>query len=171
MEKAKRPADGKVRVTANPTTGEIFTLQRDENGAPKLDKNKEEYGFIRLEQRSLSENEEAAYFNGGIEVRSALRAFSRSAWEKVKDSFFDGMEMKGKIVHEDSLEQKHNGFKPRQAGQDGPMLTANKGKQIFRNTFFTTNEAAQDSIIKHENDLRRNKTELTPADKNANALN
>lgn len=167
--KAKRPADGKVRVTANPATGDIFTLQT-ENGSPKLDKNGDRFGYIRLEQRKLILDDKS-YFGGGVEKRSALRAMTEAAWNKVADSYEDGMVIPGTIVHEDSLKQEHNGFKARRAGEEGELLTADKGKQIYRNTYFTTNENATDTIIDFENDLRVNKTVLTEKDKNTQSLN
>ncbi len=140
-----------VKVTAN-EQGSIFTKSVDANGVPKLDKNKEQYGYIRVEQSEIDLN--FSYGSGGVKRRSALIPMSAKAWENVKGYYSVGMEIKGKILNLESLEQKP-GFKPKTAGKDGEVLTSG-GKTIFHGTEYTSDLTRQDDpTIAHENVIVR----------------
>jgi hypothetical protein len=137
----------KVTVTANPNTNQVFNLSVDEKGQPKLDKNGNRYGFVRLESESLDLN--FMYNDGGLKKRSALRSLTESAWENVKHIMTPGAKFDGKIIVKESLEQKP-GYQLKKSGEDGVTCTLG-GMPIYRTTEFTTDLGAQDELIKHDN--------------------
>lgn len=173
-ETTKIAADGKARVTAN-EKGEIFTIQLDKEGKPKLDKNGKQFGYIRLEQ-VRPDFGKYAYLSGGLDRRSTLQSMTLEAFNNVKDFYYPGMVVKGNIVIQDRMDKPHDGFKPRQAGKDGEMLTKG-GNQIYRNTFFDPTGKAEDDIVEHDNVIKYNPNAIEKpagekvADKNAQSLN
>lgn len=137
---------GKVKITANPQTGKVFTPSLDENGKQKLDKNGKAYGFIRLESAEISL---AFGYNSAVKRRSALKAMTVEAFEAGKDLLVEGAELPGKIRVIESLENKP-GYSAKTAGKDGIACTLG-GKQIFRTTEYTEDMKAQDELIQHDN--------------------
>lgn len=141
-----------VKITANPTTGQVFTQSVDANGAPKMDKNGNETGYIRVESKKL---DLTFAYNGGIKSRSILIPMLKSACEKGIEAglIFAGAELPGKIVRHDSVTPFYEGQKPMRA----PIRDANNkivegqfkvitsgGAPVYRNEFFTENLAKQD---------------------------
>jgi len=152
-----------VILTANPTTGTVFTLALDAQGNPKKDKNGKPFGSIRLEQSVIDLT--YAYNNGGVRKLSALKAMTAEAWDKVKNDLKPGMEFPGKIrVVETTDANLHKngigtGFQIKKAGSadDAEVLTSN-GLPIYRRTEYVADENVADILVKHENVLTANVT-------------
>lgn len=139
----------KVILTAN-AIGAIFTLALDKaTGKPKLDKNGNEHGFIRVENPSKVDLG-FAYDNGGVKRgASALIAMTKKAWESSKDAYKVGMEINGNVVVLESTE-KQPGFQPKLAGTNGIQLTI-KGQPIYRGTKFDASCTLEDVLVAHDN--------------------
>lgn len=141
----------KTIVTANPQTGKIFTQALDKDGQPKLDKNGQQYGYIRVESRERSLG--YAYSRGGIKLRSALVSMTMEAWNKSKEDYTHGVEVPGKIVRQDALTAFYEGQKPLQAPKkdangkviEGEFVTITSGgAPVYRNEFYTEIEEIED---------------------------
>lgn len=154
----------KVTVTANPNTGLVFNLTRDEQGNPKLDKNGEQHGTIRVEQKTF--NPKYIYLNGGVEVKSALIGMLAKSFDKVKDFYTPGLQIEGKIrtietndvnIHKNGI---NSGFQIKKAGsaEDAEILVKN-GQPIYRTTRFVSVNSPefneQDLLVEHDNKIVR----------------
>lgn len=129
--------------------GAIFTLAVDAQGQPKLDKNGKRHGFIRVENPSVVDLG-FAYNNGGVKRgASALIAMTEEAWNKSKDAYKPGMEIKGNVVVLESTERKP-GFQPKLAGTNGVQLTFS-GQPIYRGTQFDATCTKEDELVAHDN--------------------
>lgn len=141
-------ADG----TANPLAGQVFTQSLDANGAPKMDKNGEETGYIRAEQ---SEFDLSFAYNGGLKTRSILVPMLKSAALKAiaEGHIGAGKKIDGQIVREDSTTPFYVGQKPMRA----PLRDANNkviagefktitsgGLPVYRNEFFDKSGKKED---------------------------
>lgn len=127
----------KVRVTA------------DQNGnIIGVSPNNPEYGYIRVEQGCTV-----------INPLGWLKNTKRSALIKgtVKDlldaNFTEGQELPGRII----VVESHNPFNPENpdrdlkiAGDTGVICRVDD-QPIYRQTFYTSNESAQDELIMHTN--------------------
>jgi hypothetical protein len=127
----------KVKVTADKHGNIIGVYQ-----------NSPEYGYIRVEQESKHINDQGW-----------LRLSKRSAFIKglVKDlenvDFQEGMELTGKIIIIESLTPFNTENPDRDlkiAGSTGIPCTLDD-QPIYRQSFYTTNESAQDQLIMHNN--------------------
>lgn len=159
------------RITINPTTGAIFTQQlMEDNKTPKLDKNGEPFGFIRIEQTKFDLS--FAYQNGGIRNTSALKAIKLEAWEKAKQHYTPNMEVGGKILVTETIDPTIHkegigtGYQLKRAGKGtdgelGEILTIN-GTPIYRRTEHVENVELADTLIKHDNVLNIAKTAIDP---------
>lgn len=149
-----------VKITANPKTGQVFTQAMEADGVtPKLDKNKQEHGFIRVEQRTA--NLGFAY-NKAIKVRSTLIAMTKKAFEEARDIFTNGSVHAGQIVREDSLTPFYEGQKPLQApckDKNGVVIAdkfvtiTSGGQPVYRNEYFTENQNAADVKLASYDDI------------------
>ena len=141
----------KVILTAK--EGQIFTQSKNEDGSPKLDKNGNPFGTIRVENPAEIDLS-YAYGNAGVKRgQSALIAMSVEAWEKNGHFYKEGMEIKGNVVVTESLEQGP-GFKPKMAGSgENAQPCTLDGKQIYRKTEFDATCKLEDTLIAHNNEI------------------
>lgn len=130
--------------------GLLFTPSKNADGSPKLDKNKEPMGFLRVENPSTIDLR-FAYNNGGVKKgASALIPMTVKAWEAAKSAYSNGMELPGRVRIVESLVKEHNGFQAKTAGEGGTPCTLG-GKQIYRSTQFDATGILEDVIITHDN--------------------
>jgi hypothetical protein len=149
-----------VKVTANPKTGKVFTQTMEEDGVtPKKDKNGNEHGSIRIEQRIA--NLDFAY-NKAVRVRSTLIPMTVAAFNEAQDLYTNGSVHAGQIVREDSLEPFYEGQKPLKApckDKNGIVITdkfvtiTSGGKPVYRNEYFTKNQNAVDVKLASYDDI------------------
>jgi hypothetical protein len=149
-----------VKITANPKSGQVFTQAMEADGVtPKKDKNGNEHGFIRVEQRTA--NLGFAY-NKAVKVRSTLIAMTKSAFEDAKDIFTKDSVHAGQIVREDSLSPFYEGQKPLQApckDENGKVIAdkfvtiTSGGQPVYRNEYFTENQSAEDVKLATYDDI------------------
>lgn len=145
---------GKLTLTANPTTGELFT-KNDNPG-----KDGKDYGFVRVEQIEVDFSNPVAT----PKVLSALKSFSQEGWDKVKSMFSPGQEMPGKIrvleclnTHPEFQKVEGKGFTEKRAGNDPNAPFCKIGnKTIFRRTEYIEKPIAgleehEDSLLQHDN--------------------
>lgn len=128
---------GKVVVTAD-KLGNVIGVSE----------NKPEYGYVRVQQTG-------AFIND----KGWLKIGRRSALIKglVKDlqeaNFQDGQELPGKVVVMESLTPFNNENPERDlkiAGDTG-IICRIEDQPIYRQTFYTSNENAEDQLIMHTN--------------------
>lgn len=151
--------NNKVIITANKNNGQIFTPSLNADGSPKLDKNGNPTGYIRVE--NPSEIDLAYSYNGGVKRgQSALMPMSVAGWEKVKDLkdaegkvlYRDGATAKGNVVILETTEAGKPGYKAKMAGSGTdaqPCLLG--GAQIYRTTVFDATCKLEDELIQHDN--------------------
>lgn len=148
----------KVFITAN-ALGQIFTQSFNEDGTPKLDKNGEPTGFIRVE--NPSEVDLSFAYNGGVRRgQSALIPMSVKGFEKVKNArgadgeflYRDGASVKGRVQVVESLTQEI-GMQPKTTGGENPQNLTLGGKQIYRKTVFDPTGLSEDVLIQHDNEI------------------
>lgn len=128
---------GKVVVTAD-KFGNVIGISE----------NKPEYGYVRVEQTG-------AYIND----KGWLRIGKRSALIKglVKDlteaKFFHGQELTGKIVVMEALTafNTENPDRDLKIAGDTGIICRIDDQPIYRQTFYTSNENAEDQLITHTN--------------------
>lgn len=139
----------KVILTAK--EGQIFTQSFNADGSPKLDKNGNPHGTIRVENEAIIDLS-FAYGNAGVKRgQSALVAMTVDAWKKNGHFYKEGMEIKGNVVVTESLEQGL-GFKPKMAGSgENAQPCTLDGKQIYRKTEFDATGLVADTLIAHNN--------------------
>lgn len=107
-----------------------------------------EYGYIRVEQQTVQINDQGWLRNS---KRSAL---IKGKVEDLMDcNYKEGTQIPGKIVVRESLTP----FNPENpdrdlkvAGDTGVICRIND-EPIYRQSFFTSNQAAQDELISHTN--------------------
>jgi hypothetical protein len=129
--------------------GAIFTQNKNEDGSPRLDKNGKPFGYIRVENPSTIDLA-YAYENGGVRKgQSALVSMTVDAWEKAKNFYKEGMEIKGNVRIVESL-TGGPGFQAKLAGKDGVACTL-QGQPIYRRTEFDATGLLEDTLIKHDN--------------------
>lgn len=130
-----------VKITANPTTGEVFT--KNEN----LGKDGRQYGFIRLEQKIID-------FNGSLgrfKTLSALKSISEDDFIKGKNYLKNGTELPGKIVREETTIQEI-GFSPKMSsGKEDAQPCLKDGQQIYQRTYYTEDIDITDTLVPHNN--------------------
>jgi len=126
-----------VIVTANPSNGQVFTRNSS------LGKDGKQYGYIRVKTTKMVEN-------GGWGVSKEISALVPMSEEHFnKSGLSAGAALEGKIIVLETLEQKP-GYQPKLAGEGGTPCTLD-GRQIYRATKWTTDPAACDELIKHNN--------------------
>lgn len=142
----------KVILTAK--DGQIFTQSLNLDGTAKLDKNGKPFGYIRVENEATVDFN-YAYENGGIRKgQSALIAMTVEAWNKAKPFYKEGMEIPGRVVVIESLEQVP-GSKPKMAGKgDDAQPCLLDGAQIYRRTEFDPKGVKEDVLITHNNEIK-----------------
>jgi hypothetical protein len=111
--------------------------------------NNPEYGYVRLEQEVHQ-----------ISETGWLRATRRSALLKgtvtdlVNAKFVADMELPGKIIVKESLEpfNSENPEKHIKIAGDTGVICNIGGQPIYRDSFYTRNESAEDILIMHDED-------------------
>ena len=136
----------------NPDAGKVFTLRKDESGNPKLDKNGDKYGSIRVENPEIVSLGFA--YNGDNVKRgqSALISMTEAAYEKNKAHFTDGSIHPGNVRILETTESGLPGYKAKMAGRGEnaqPCLLG--GAQIFRKTEFDATGRLEDVLVAHDN--------------------
>lgn len=126
----------KVKVTTNPTTGEIITQSASNP----------EFGYVRVESQTVQ------FRNGWADVqkRSALIRGKVTALEAL--NLKENSVMSGKIVIKESLTPSN----PENLQQDlkvnpktSAVLTVD-GQPIYRTAFYTEDSSASDVFVKHD---------------------
>ena len=132
--------DNKVKITANPKTGKVFTPN-----AEVSKKDGKQYGYIRLEQTTVDMSGAVAK----VKTRSALKSISEEDFNKAKGHLVAGTQLSGRIRTIESLE-KGQGFSAKTAGKDGVACTLN-GAPIYQSTEFDPSGELADELIAHNN--------------------
>lgn len=160
-----------VRITAqpailngkpNPNAGKIFTQSLKSDGTPKLDKDGNPYGYIRIVEEKIDLK---FSYNGGVRTRSALKAMSLAGWEKAKHMYSENMLIDGQIVRKDSFEPFYAGQKNMQVplrDASGKLTkelrdVTSGGKKVYRSEEYTDDQNAVDSVFVYD------KVEVTTA--------
>lgn len=131
---------GKVKVTVNPTTGQVFTKGEG------LGKDGKQYGYFRVEEKSVDMSGAVAR----VKIKSALKSITEEDFNRVKDILVHGAEIDGRVRTIESLIQE-KGMKPKMAGSGTDALPCLKGgSQIYFRTELNTNGEA-DELIAHDN--------------------
>ena len=150
--------------------GALFTKSLLEDGSPKLDKNGEEFGFIRVQNPDTIDLS-YAYSNGGKKAgHSALIAMTTKAWERSKDAYKAGMEIPGQVVVIESLEKTPGSQVKRAGSGDDAVVCTFKGQPIYRSTVFTSDQAAQSVLIAHDNTEEIKAAQAIAKEANAGAV-
>lgn len=137
-----------VKITANPVTGEVFT--KNENVSEKDGK---QYGFIRLQQEVI----DMSGALGAVKVRSALKSFEQSVFDKAAKVLVDGFEMDGHIIREETTEGTElfgdgKGWTEKRAGNDESAPLCKVGnKTIYQRTRYDETGEETDILIQHTN--------------------
>lgn len=131
-----------VRVTANPTTGNVF------NSTGISEKDGKEYGYYRVESNSIDRSGPV----DRIVKLSALKATSKEVFDAMPLS--NGEMIDGKIIVIETTTK--NPFRDKQepkrmVNQDGSLggVLLFNGLPIYRETFFTEDLSAVSTFIKH----------------------
>lgn len=142
----------KVKITANPKTGKVFTQSLNEDGSPKLDKNGKEYGTIRVENPAEVSLDFAYQGNNIKRGQSALISMEKEAFEKNQAHYGAGVEVKGRVRTIETTETGLPGFKAKMAGNGEDALPCLLGgAQIYRKTEFDGTGRLEDMLIAHDN--------------------
>jgi hypothetical protein len=145
--------NSRVKVTAN-DKGQVV--------APS--ENNSEYGHIRVTQDVVSIDERTGFVR-----KKMVSALIPGLVEDLKSfGWVNGQTINGKIVVRESLEAFNPNDPERDlkyAGDTGVICTL-EGQPIFRKSFYTLNENAQDEKIQHDNTAEilaaRSNSALTP---------
>jgi hypothetical protein len=124
-----------VKVTAN------------EKGQVINQSSNPEYGYIRVEQ------EQASFENGWMRTRTRSALISAPIKDLKEFGFKAGQELPGNIIAVEQLTPFNEETPERDlkiAGDTGVVCTVG-GKEIYRKTFYTDNEEAEDILIDHDN--------------------
>lgn len=138
----------KVRITANPKTGEVFTLNAN------LGKDGQQYGFIRLEQNIIDMKNPV----GNIKTVSTLKTFLAKAYDQAKSVLVAGTEMEGTIVRKETTDPEihkngeKSGYAVKRAGKGENAPICKVGNlPIYQSTEFSEDANAADTLIQHTN--------------------
>lgn len=141
-----------VKITADPKTGKVFTLNTNADGSPKLDKNGDRFGFIRVEN---PEKVSLGFAYKGENIKrgqSTLISMTEAAYEKNKAFYAAGSIHKGNVRVIETTETGLPGFKAKMAGSGEnaqPCLLG--GAQIYRKTEFDASGSQEDVLVAHDN--------------------
>jgi hypothetical protein len=127
----------KVRVTAD-QNGNIIGVSQ----------NNPEYGYIRVEQGCTVINA-----NGWLRNTKRSALIKGTVKDLVEAGFTEGQELPGRII----VVESHNPFNPENpdrdlkvAGETGVICRVGD-QPIYRQTFYSSNDNAQDELIMHTN--------------------
>jgi hypothetical protein len=145
--------NSRVKVTAN-----------DKGQVVVPSENNSEYGHIRVTQDVVSIDERTGFVR-----KKMVSALIPGLVEDLKSfGWVNGQTINGKIVVRESLEAFNPNDPERDlkyAGDTGVICTL-EGQPIFRKSFYTLNENAQDEKIQHDNTAEilaaRSNSALTP---------
>ena len=140
-----------VKITAD-KSGKIFIPRLNDDGTPKLDKNGDEHGAIRVENPEIVDLGFA--YNGDNVKRgsSALIGMTKKAFEKNQAHYTDGKVVKGNVRILETTESGLPGYKAKMAGSGEnaqPCLLG--GAQIYRKTEFDATGTLEDVLVQHDN--------------------
>lgn len=132
----------KVIVTVNPETNQVITLSN--NGQPSA-KDGKQYGYIRLEQTSMS------IANGGWARKSKKSTLIKGVVEDLLSfGFKPNQELPGKLYVIESTEMFRPNQEPKLAG-DTEVVCKVGGLPIYRETFYDATGEKQDTLLQHDN--------------------
>ncbi len=140
-----------VKLTANPTTGKVFTQSVDAAGAPKADKNGEPTGYIRIE----IQGEIGLNYNGSARgAKSCLLPMSVAGFDKNKEAYFAGAMFPGGIVYQESIEKIDASYRPLRvpvvAGKPELRPITSGGQQVYRKTFYDATGLIEDIRLSYD---------------------
>lgn len=129
--------NSKVIVTADATTNAVINPS-----------NNPDYGYIRVQQvRTMIDD------NGFLRRKLVSAIVPSTMAELLESGFYNGQQLDGKIVIEESLEP-FNAKTPERdlkiAGDTGIVCTVG-GQPIYRKTKYTLDNFASDVLVKHDN--------------------
>ena len=109
--------------------------------------NNPEYGYVRLEQEVHQISE-----NGWLKVSRRSTLLKGTVTDLVNAKFTPDMVIPGKIIVKESLEpfNQENPEKHLKIAGDSGIVCNIGGQPIYRDTFYTRNEAADDILIMHD---------------------
>jgi hypothetical protein len=142
-----------VKITKNPNTNEVFTLNTNPDGSAKLSKDGQRWGTIRVEQLQVVKQ-------GNIltpKPVSALISISEEGYKKASSMLTEGAEFGGQIIRKETTETQKDGspllgWREKRAGSDenAPVCKVN-GKTIYQQTIHTDDLTLTDELIAHDN--------------------
>jgi hypothetical protein len=111
--------------------------------------NNPEYGYVRLEQEVHQISE-----SGWLRVVRRSTLLKGLVTDLVNAKFTQGMPLPGKIIVKESLEpfNSENPEKHLKVAGDTGIVCNIGGEPIYRDTFYTRNESAEDILIMHDED-------------------
>lgn len=134
-------------------TVKVSTCRTDSNELIGISKNNSDYGFIRIESTDEVQFGAGGWLNS--KKRSTLikgKISDLTSWVK-SNNIQIGSTFIGKIVvKEQAGVPFYEGQEPKRAGQDGEILHKD-GMPIFRQTEFTLDVNAPDTLVQHDNVL------------------
>jgi hypothetical protein len=147
-------------------TVKVTTCRQDSNDLIGISKNNSEYGFIRIESTDDVQFGAGGWLN--TRKRTTLikgRIADLTTWVK-SNNITIGSTFMGKIViKEQAGVPFYDGQEPKRAGQDGEILHKD-GMPIFRQTEFTLDLNAADTLVQHDNVLSAAARQLSQNDIN-----
>lgn len=136
--------ENQVTITANPTTGNVFTENTN------LGKDGKAYGFIRVESQWVD-------FSGAVakvKSRSALKTISKEDYLKAASFLTAGSKLPGKIIVKDTLAPAYEGHAPLSvpvtAGSKEMRIVTSNGQPVYRQNIFTSDANAQDEKVSYD---------------------
>lgn len=134
--------ENKVKVTAHPETGVVFTPNEG------VSKDGKQYGWIRVKSKQRSIN------NGflSLQKRSAIVGMLVSDYEEDKNYLKKDALIPGKIIYKDSLEEKP-GFRPlmRPDSETGELIAITcNNKQVYRKVEYTEDLNSFDERVTYD---------------------
>lgn len=112
------------------------------NGQVVNSTSNENVGYVRVEQVS------SGIVNGWHQV-SKRGALIMGSPDVLRENYFEGKTLPGKIVVKETLEPRYDGQSPKINPSTGEVLTKN-GMPIYRNTEYTGNPEEFDVLIAHD---------------------
>lgn len=154
----------KLKLTANPVTGSVFTQLFDIDNNPRLDKNGAAFGFIRLEEEGKADLN-LSYAGGVRAGKSILLPMSCEGFNKNKAMYPVNTEFDGQIVYTDSLVKEDESYRalrvPVTQGSKELRPVTSGGQQVYRKTSFDSTCTLEDTRLVYD------KVNVQPLAKNA----
>lgn len=127
-------------------TEKVKVIGDDTNSAVHTSTNPE-FGYIRVQQVTSTVN------NGWLRPETRTALIHGKLEDLMKAHFEPGMELPGKIVVKESLVpfREENSMRDLKVAGDTEVVCRVDEQPIYRMTYYTTDETAQDVLIQHTN--------------------